>query len=219
MKRFLFAHVAAATVMLFATTSARAGLVPVDQAQWSYNFTPAAAAVFADGNPSADVAFTNETTHSAVGNSTVVLTNLRVSSTADPGHPDLLTHNGSYSISMVLGTSANGSPMSGTLTFKGKLGGSFSASSSNVTNKFDPLFSSQTLTLGAYTFTVSLLPFTPPGPPGSTNAGSVAAFVSLSGGPHITSVPEPSSMLLSGLGLTFLGGAAWRKRRLARLAV
>jgi hypothetical protein len=25
--------------------------------------------------------------------------------------------------------------------------------------------------------------------------------------------PEPSSMLLSGLGLTFLGGAAWRKRK------
>jgi hypothetical protein len=205
--------------MLFATTSARAGLVPVNQVQWSYNFTPAANAVFADTNPSADVAFTNETTKSVIGNSVVDLTNLRVSSTADPNHPDLLNHNGSYSISMVLGTSANGSPMSGTLTFKGKLSGNFSSASSNVTNKFDPLLSTQTLTLGAYTFTVTLLPFTPPGPPGSSNAGSIAAFVSLSGGPHITSVPEPSSMLLSGLGLTFLGGAAWRKRRLARLAI
>jgi hypothetical protein len=218
MKRFFVVHVAAATLVLFATTSVQAGLVPVNQVQWSYNFTPAANAVFSDINPSADVVFTNETTKSVVGNSIVVLTNLRVSSTADPNHPDVLKNNGAYSVSMVLGTSANGSPMSGTLNFSGKLSGTFSSSSSNVTNMFGP-HSTQTLTLGAYTFTVSLIAYTPPGPPGSSNAGSIGAYVTISGGPHITSVPEPSSIFLSGLGLTFLGGAAWRKRRLARPAV
>jgi hypothetical protein len=217
MQRFLAAHLAAATLVLFTCTSARAGLLPPPgQVGWSYNFTPTANAVVADTNPSATVSFTNETTKNAVGNSDVDLTNLRVLSTADPNHPDVLTHNGNYTITMVLGTSANGTPMSGTLTFTGKLSGSFSSASANVTNLFGP-HATQTLTLGAYVFTVMVDAYTPPGPPGSFNAGSISAHVSIANNVHITSVPEPSTMLLSGLGLTFLGGAAWRKRRLTRV--
>ena len=55
------------------------------------------------------------------------------------------------------------------------------------------------------------------------NAGSLAAFVEVTagdptgpgggGGVTVADVPEPSTMLLAGLGLSFLGGAAWRKRR------
>ncbi len=219
MKRFLTAHVTAAALVLFAATSARAGLVPASQVQWSYNFTPGASAVISDSNPSALVSFTNEPTKSAVGDSDVVVTNLRVSSTANPNTPDVLKSNGSYSITLVLGTSANGSPLSGSLTFTGKLTGSFSSGSANVANKFGP-HATQTLTLGNYLFTVSLVAYTPPGPPNQVNAGSISAHVSISdihsaGGGS----PEPSSMILAGMGLTFLGGAAWRKRRRARVAI
>ncbi len=219
MKRSLTAHIAAATLVLFAATGARAGLVPASQVQWSYNFSPSASAVFAATSSSADVSFTNEPTKSAVGDSDVVVTNLRVSSTANPNTPDALKTNGGYSVVLTLGTSANGSPMSGTLTFTGTLTGTFSSASANVANKFGP-HSTQTLTLGNYLFTVSLVAYTPPGPPDQVNAGSISAHVSISnihtaGGGS----PEPSSMLLAGMGLTFLGGAAWRKRRQARMAI
>jgi hypothetical protein len=218
MKRFHTAHFAAAILVMFAATSARAGLVAPDHVQWSYNFTPSAGYVYADTSPTASVSFTNEKPNTAQGNSDVDVTNLRVSSTADPNHPDALMNNGAYKIAMVLGTSANGSPMSTTLYFTGKLSGSFSSASANVTNKFGP-DATQTVVFGAYTFTVSVDAYTPPGPPGSLNAGSVSAHVSITSSGHIAETPEPSTMLLSGLGLTFLGGAAWRKRRLARMAV
>ena len=61
-------------------------------------------------------------------------------------------------------------------------------------------------------FTVSLIAYTPPGPPDQSNAGSISAHVSVTT-TQTADLPEPSTMLLSGLGLTFLGGAAWRKRR------
>jgi hypothetical protein len=219
MKRLLTAHITAAAMVLFAATGARAGLVPASQVQWSYNFSPGASAVIADTNSSAVVSFTNEPTKSAVGDSDVVVTNLRVSSTANPNTPDVLKNNGAYSVTLVLGTSANGSPMSGSLTFTGKLTGTFSSASANVANKFGP-HQTQTLTLGSYLFTVSLVSYTPPGPPDQVNAGSISAHVSISdihsaGG----GTPEPSSMLLAGMGLTFLGGAAWRKRRQPRMAI
>jgi hypothetical protein len=218
MKRLLTAHVAAATLVLIMGTSARAGLVAASKVQWSYNFTPAASAVYADTNSSAGVSFTNEPTKSAVGDSDVVMTNMRVFSTADPNKPDALTHNGSYKISLTLGTSANGSPMSGTLTFMGKLTGTFSAASANVSNMFGSN-TTQTLTLGNYLFTVSLTAYTPAGPPDQVNAGSISAHVAISGIHVATGSPEPSSMLLAGLGLSFMGGAAWRKRRLARMVM
>ncbi len=89
MKRFLAAHIAAATLVFFATTSARAGLIPASQVEFTYNFTPGATSIYADGDPSAAVTFTNELTKSAVPGPSlgtdVVATNLRVVSTADPG--------------------------------------------------------------------------------------------------------------------------------------
>jgi hypothetical protein len=224
MKRLLAAHVAVATLVLFAATGAQASPIPASQVEWSYNFTPGAASIYADSDPSAAVTFTNEPTKSAVGNSDVVATNLRVVSTANPNSADVLSANGAYSITLVLGTSANGSPMSGSLTFTGKLSGTFSSASANVANVFGPN-TLQTPTLGSYIFTVQLTSYTPPGPPNQLNAGSISAHVSITysnpGGGHISgsNSPEPSTMLLSGLGLTFLSGAAWRKRRQGRTAL
>jgi hypothetical protein len=218
MKRFLAAQAAAATLVLLAATCVQAGPLP-SQVQWSYNFTPGSYSVSADTNPSAGVSFTNEPTKSAVGNSDVVATNLRIfGSTASPSTPDTLTTHGAYTISLLLGTSANGPALSGTLTFTGKLGGTFSSASANVSNMFGPN-STQQLTLGNYTFTVALIAYTPPGPANQLNAGSISAHVTVANASiHTTGggTPEPSTMLLSGLGLTFLGGAAWRKRRQAR---
>jgi uncharacterized iron-regulated membrane protein len=219
MKRLFIASTAAFALLLAGETGAWAGPMSPSQVQWTYNFSPGAPALTADNNPGAGVTFTNEATHFATGSSDVVATNLRVFSSATAGSPDSITgSNGNYSLTLQLSEAENGNVNTATLTFTGKLAGSFSSESSNLTNTYGPN-ASQTVSLGSFNFTVSLLPATLPGPPDQTNAGSIAAHVTVS---SLTpqSVPEPSTMLLSGLGLTFLGAASWRKRRAkARLAV
>jgi hypothetical protein len=63
--------------------------------------------------------------------------------------------------------------------------------------------------------------YTPPGPPSQEQTGSISARVEVTlrdGPPDITDVPEPGSLVLGGLALSVLGGAAWRKRRLMKQA-
>jgi hypothetical protein len=184
--------------------------LPPDQIQWTYNFSPGAPAVLADGNPSAGVTFTNEPTKSAIGNSDIVASNLRVFSSATADAPDVLAGNGAYSLALTLTTTDASGTHTGTLTFTGRLAGSLSAESANVSNQFGPN-TTQTLTLGSVKFDVQLRTYTPPGPPTAINAGSISAHVTVSDA-TVPQMPEPSSMLLAGLGLTILGGRAWRKR-------
>ena len=228
MKRLLTAHVAALALVLLGGVTAQADSMPPTTLSFTYNFTPVKPgtntpmpAVFAQGNPGASITFTNDTTQPASVDSSnpttdVVATTLKVHSTASPLHPDVLANNGHYDMDLTLSaTDANGVHTK-TLTFSGnKLVGPFSATSSHVHNVFGA-DSTQTATLGIYTFTVSLDSYVAPGPNGQTIPGSIGANIQVSGG-SITitpaSVPEPSSVLLSGLGLSFLGGFAWRKRR------
>jgi hypothetical protein len=226
MNRLLTAHVAALALVLLGGVAAQAGPMPPTTLSFTYNFTPVAPgthtpmpAVFAQGNPGASITFTNDTTQPASVDSSnpttdVVATTLKVHSSASALHPDVLANNGKYDMDLTLSaTDANGVHTK-TLTFHGnKLTGPFSATSSHVHNVFGA-DSTQTVTLGIYTFTVSLDAYVAPGPNGQTIPGSIGANIQVSGG-SITpaSVPEPSSVLLSGLGLSFLGGFAWRKRR------
>jgi len=121
-----------------------------------------------------------------------------------------------------------------TLTFTGGLytkpaeGGQtdegFSSESANVRNKFDDTGKTQTFDIGSYTFTVELQAYTPPGPPSHASAdhdvaGSISAHVTVTTlSPGQIDSPEPGTLVLSCLGLSFAGGAAWRKRRQAPLA-
>jgi len=212
MKRLFIAHLAALAMLLSFGAGARATAILPDDVAWSYNFSPGAPAVLADGNPGAGVTFTNEPTKNAIGSSDVVASNLRVFSTALSNAPDLLTTNGAYSVALTLSTAVAGPVATTTLTFTGKLSGKFSADSANVSNMFGPN-SSQTVQLGGYNFSVELIAYTPPGPPSQANAGSFAAHVTISAITPNSTTPEPSTILLSSLGLSLLGGAAWRKRR------
>jgi hypothetical protein len=221
MTRFLLTPVSAVALLL-AASGARADPSP-STVEWSYNFTPTMnpPAVSADGNPTANVTFTNEPPRNATGSSDVVATNLRVSSAAPGDKPDVLLKNGAYGLTLTLSMTDNTGTHIATLTFTGKLTGTFSAESSNLTNVFGHN-ATQTVSLGSFNFTVTMDAYTPPGPPDQTQPGAIGAHVSVTSANPTGGggTPEPSTMLLSGLGLTFLGAAGWRKRRArARLAV
>lgn len=58
--------------------------------------------------------------------------------------------------------------------------------------------------------------YTPPGPPGASNAGSLNAFVTVapgntSSGGGVIGTPEPSTLTLAALVFPGVGLAGWRK--------
>jgi hypothetical protein len=206
MKRLLFSVAA----LFLVGTTARADFI-----DWSYNWERNPVSVASGGAGTGGVSFTDEPTKMATGSSDVVATNIRVFSSATAQNPDVLPAGSTYTLKLTLTDKASGA--SSTLSFGGTLSGTFSASNANVTNQFTGELS-QTVTLGANQYTVSIGPYSPPGPPSASNAGSIAAHVDVqpaSNEINNGSAPEPSTIVLGFLGLTTLGGAAWRKRRAA----
>jgi len=237
MKQFLIAPVSALTLLLLAGAGARAGTLDPSTLEWTYTFSAEDVAVYTDSLKTAGVSFTDQQTKSAKGSSDIVATNLSILSSADPSSPDKFSSTGgTYKLTLVIANTSEpfsaANPEGGaTFTFTGKLGGSMSASNANVTNAFDggvplstpgPLLTGsspvQGADLGSYHFAVQLVAYTPPGPPDQARVGGISAHVTVTSlDTQVVNSPEPSTLLLSSLGLTFLGGAAWRKRR-ARLA-
>ena len=195
-----------AAALFFSASSAKAGLI-----NWKYNWSPSSLAINADDPSGGHVSLTNEPAGSATGSSDVVATNLRTVSNAPATAPDTLHPQGAYTLTVQITDIESGT--SGQLAFTGKLGGTFSDTNSNVTNKFTGQLTQQ-LVLGSHTYTVTIGPYTPPGPPNASNAGSIAAHVDVSG-IQIERVPEPSTMALAIFGLSTVGAGWWRKRRLA----
>jgi hypothetical protein len=193
---------AALAAVLAAGTQARAGLIT-----WGYNWDRSPVSVAAG---SGGVSFTNEPPNTATGNSDIVATNLQVFSSATVGNPDKFgPSDGHYALTITL-SDLHGH--TGSLTFTGQLQGMFAHDFAGITNHFTVL--TKSITLGNDLFTVSMIAYSPPGPPSQHNLGSITSHVdvapAISGG---GGTPEPASLLLGGIGLTFFGGAAWRARR------
>jgi hypothetical protein len=208
----------ASTVGLLALTGpqASASQSSTPEVQWTYSFTPSQPFVQADSPGTGTVLFTSEPNNKATNTSDVVATNLHVSSTAPNSSPDKLDSNGAWSINMKLTDSASGN--STNFSFGGKLGGTFSATNSKVTNTFTDQLQKWTDPKTGDEFTVKLSSYTPPGPPTDTNAGGITALVSVKAGDGVISGgsnPEPSTIVLSCLGLSLAGFSTWRKRRMA----
>jgi hypothetical protein len=208
-------------LLFFAGTALRADMVspPPELAPWTYSVSRdptllPGGIVASDAPGTGGVNFTAEQTKSASGNSDVVLSNLRVFSAATADKPETLITGGNWALTLTLTDSTSG--QTGNVTFAGKLSGKFSAEDSNVTTSFTSAIT-QFLTLGNFLYTVTIGPYSPPGPPSASNAGSIAAHVDLTpAGIDVQKVPEPSSVVLSCLGVSFLA-ASWRKRRPARV--
>jgi hypothetical protein len=184
--------------------------VHADVITWSYQWDRSPLAV---GAGTGGVGFTNENLAHAAGPSDIVATNLSVFSSANPATPDFIS-SGGYSLKLTLTDDA--SHAQGIFTFTGQLGGTISSASAQVTNTFTNA-TTQAQTLGGNLYTVTIGPYTAPGPPMSTNLGAIAAHVDVRAGstPSTQSNPEPSTLLLGGLGTAFLGFISlsqWRRK-------
>jgi hypothetical protein len=201
--------IVAIALLFLSQASARADLI-----SWSYNWEPNATKITADGGGSGHLTLTDEPSRSATGLSNTLITNLRTFSTATTSNPDTFTH-ADYSFTLHLQDSASNATAD--LKFTGFFGGTLAANSAGI--KLNPTSpTTQQVTLGGNVYTVALGTYSPPGPPGDANAGSLNAVVSVApagGGGTISGsgTPEPGSLLLAGLALPWLGLTAWRQRR------
>jgi len=199
-------------VTAFGVSQARADFVP-----WTYNWEPSTLSIKAGGAGTGGLSFTDEPLKHADGTSDIVVTNIRAFSSALRSAADTFTN---APISFTLTLKDEKSNLSGTFKFNGVFNGSISATSANVTfTPTAPLI--ETLKIGANTYTVNLGSYAPPGPPAASNAGSISAHVAVNeivtggggGGGGTGQAPEPSTLLLSCLGLSGMGLAGWRKWR------
>jgi hypothetical protein len=180
-----------------------------DQILWNYNWSRSPSMVHADAPGTGYIALTDEQLKSAIGDSDIVATNLRTYSTAPSTAPDVFTAK-PYALSLFLQDQASGA--STTLTFTGVFDGTLTALSANIKNTFTGP-TTQTVVLGTNKYTVTIGTYTPPGPTGASNAGSISAHATVTVQPVIQDVPEPSTLLLALLAAP-VGLVLWRRRRL-----
>src|SRR5262249_38320752 len=100
---------------------------------------------------------------------------------------------------------------SGTMTFSGTFSGTLSNKSAIIMNNFTGP-QTQSVQLGNHLYTVQIGPVAPPGPPTANIAGSISALANVSA----KHVPEPSTLVLSGLCLSLFGAGWWWKRARGR---
>jgi hypothetical protein len=204
MKRSLFSLWGTALGLLFfAAANAQASFVA-----YNYSWAPNSLVVAADSGGTGGISMTLQQDQRAEGSSDVIATNLRTFSSAPRTTPDQVAR-GSYSLTLTLTDVASGA--SGQVRFDGFFSGTFSTTSSNVANTFTG-DTSRTIVLGGHRYVVTIGPYAPPGPPSASNAGTISAHIAVDeDGQQGGDTPEPSTLLLSCMGISFLGAASWRK--------
>ncbi len=190
--------------VLVSAPEARAELI-----HWMYTWSRSPSQINADAPGTGYIQLTDEGLKSASGDSDIVATNLRTSSTATTV-PDKFTA-APYTLSLYLFDVSSG--QSNTLNFTGQLDGTLTAQSANIKNTFTGL-TTQEVVLGTNLYVVTIGPYSPPGPTASNNLGAISAHASIT--VESLMLPEPSALALSFLGLTAVGMARMRRRLRAR---
>ncbi|MGH7171225.1 MAG: PEP-CTERM sorting domain-containing protein [Gemmataceae bacterium] len=222
--KHLFLVLGTAVVVVPWLTGAR---VHADMIQWS------ASGIVAAPGQAQDVGVTppwsfgaitliNGTETSGTNSGSVLLTTLHAVVTTPDGIVDFSGSSGNYSVELKLQDMASGA--TGYLHFNGNLNANYGVGWGNITNTFlSP--TTQSLTLGKEIYTVTIGPFVTPGVPTNPiidpsngnpigeigSPGSISATISVQSA--VSSAPEPSSLLLTCLGLAPLGLARWSRRR------
>jgi hypothetical protein len=199
----------AVAAVCFLTVPARADFV-----RWDYTTTPANTSVASNGGSGSTANFIGDTNVLAVGNSNIVLAALTTTSSASPTSPATFTSK-FWAVDLTITDFSSGATYD--FLFGGRLTGSVSSSSSYFTNTFIGQ-SSITAQIGANNYTVSLVSFTPPGPPSASNRGAISAYVSIApasgtGTIQSTGSPEPSTMVLAGVGIVGFVASRYRRRK------
>src|SRR5262249_37343370 len=132
-----------------------------DLIHWTYSWSNSPSTIQADIPGTGSITLTNGANNNVAGDSDIVATNLRVHSTATTTTPDVFT-NKSYTLMLTLNDQGSGA--SGSLVFTGELSGTATAGSANITNTFTGI-GVQSVQLGDNLYTVTIGPFTAPGPP------------------------------------------------------
>jgi hypothetical protein len=211
-------RVAIAVVLLIAALSPRrcqAELIP-----WSYQWNAHPIVIDADPlgphqsatggitlTPGA-ITITGGNPGVALGNSNIIAVNLTAFTFAPSpdGKPYSFT-NSPYRLGVTL-TDVD-SKASGTLNFSGVFYGSLTDWTADLHTRFTSAMR-QSLMLGHNRYTVSLTSFSPPDPPDEGGTGKISAFVNV----QPVSAPEPSTLLLSGIGLAVTAVSCLRRRAL-----
>src|SRR5262245_40390555 len=180
---------ASAAALLLACADARAAFV-----SWTYNWSRVPSdVVSADAFGTSRISLTDEPVGKATDSSNIVATNIRISSNAPRATPNNFL-DAAYALTLRLTDDTSGE--TGTLTFNGVFNGTASASSADIDTK---ILGSTTgeLVLGGNRYVVTIDAYSPPGPPGINNAGSLGASVVVipaedpAPPPH---APEPSTI-------------------------
>jgi len=220
MKRSLSLFTAALALALTATAQSQA-------TPFSYTYNWAANPVgITAGN--GGVTLTNEAAVTTNIATDTAATNVTVFSAAPSNAPDVIATPGAGSNYTLAVTVSDGNGGSGTVTFTGLLTGQLTHDSSNLTTSItgstddSGTHAGQTfgsVTFGGEQYLVSYNGFAAPGPEAQHNVGSISFHIdptpAIVGGPGpgTGQAPEPSSMVLGCLGLSFLGGVVLRARR------
>jgi hypothetical protein len=214
MKRSLSLFAAALALALTATAQSQADF------SYSYNWSASPIAI---GAGTGGVTLTDESPVTTTQETDTAASNISVFSAAPTTSPDIIPtpaggHN--YSLTVKL-TDSNGTG-SGTISFTGLMLGQLTHDSSNLTNSIvsatDDTGTHAGQNFGVVTvdgtqYTVSYNGFAAPGPEAQHNVGSISCHITPSLAIGGGTAPEPSSMVLGCLGLTFLGGVVFRARR------
>ena len=185
-------------------------------AAWHYDWLATPPEITIDAATNTKITLTNEPSLGRVGGSNTVATNIITTSNSNT---PISFSNLAYSLQLRITDDQTAGPNNFViLAFAGTLSGSISAHGSLMTNVFTPgVQKFGPFPIGLNTYSVTLDAFVAPSGPGAGNKGAIGATIIAVGHegptpPH-NDTPEPGTMLLSCLGLSFLGAASWRKLR------